>query len=32
MAGNGWVMLMECLAVGRGVSLPASANGTSKVS
>jgi acyl-CoA dehydrogenase len=30
MAGNGWVMLMECLAVGRGVSLPASANGTSK--
>ncbi len=31
MAGNGWVMLMECLAVGRGVSLPASANGTSKV-
>ena len=31
MAGNGWLMLMECLAVGRGVSLPASANGTSKV-
>jgi acyl-CoA dehydrogenase len=31
MAGNGWVMLMECLAVGRGVSLPASANGTSKI-
>ncbi len=30
MAGNGWVMLMECLAVGRGVSLPASANGTAK--
>ncbi len=30
MAGNGWQMLMECLAVGRGVSLPASANGTSK--
>jgi alkylation response protein AidB-like acyl-CoA dehydrogenase len=30
MAGNGWLMLMECLAVGRGVSLPASANGTSK--
>ncbi len=30
MAGNGWKMLMECLAVGRGVSLPASANGTSK--
>jgi alkylation response protein AidB-like acyl-CoA dehydrogenase len=31
MAGNGWKMLMECLAVGRGVSLPASANGTSKI-
>ncbi len=31
MAGNGWTMLMDCLAVGRGVSLPASANGTSKV-
>jgi len=31
-AGNGWIMLMECLAVGRGVSLPASANGTAKVS
>lgn len=30
MSGNGWSMLMECLAVGRGVSLPASANGTSK--
>jgi len=30
MAGNGWLMLMECLAVGRGVSLPASANGTVK--
>ncbi len=30
MAGSGWLMLMECLAVGRGVSLPASANGTSK--
>ncbi len=30
MAGNGWSMLMECLAVGRGVSLPSSANGTSK--
>ena len=30
MAGNGWLMLMECLAVGRGVSLPASANGTAK--
>ena len=31
-AGNGWQMLMECLAVGRGVSLPASANGSSKAS
>lgn len=30
-AGNGWKMLMECLAVGRGVSLPASSNGASKV-
>lgn len=30
MSGNGWTMLMECLAVGRGVSLPANANGASK--
>lgn len=30
-AGHGWKMLMECLSVGRGVSLPASANGSSKV-
>ena len=29
-AGYGWQMLMECLAVGRGVSLPASANGLAK--
>ena len=28
--GEGWKMLMECLAVGRGVSLPSTANGTSK--
>jgi len=28
--GEGWKMLMECLAVGRGISLPASANGSSK--
>lgn len=28
--GRGWQMLMECLAVGRGVSLPAQANGSSK--
>jgi acyl-CoA dehydrogenase len=25
--GNGWKMLMECLAAGRGISLPASAQG-----
>ena len=30
MIGEGWKMLMECLAVGRGVSLPATANGSSK--
>lgn len=29
--GQGWKMLMECLAVGRGVSLPAQANGSSKL-
>lgn len=28
--GEGWKMLMECLAVGRGVSLPATANASSK--
>lgn len=28
--GDGWKMLMECLSVGRGVSLPAAANGSSK--
>lgn len=28
--GEGWQMLMECLAVGRGVSLPATANASSK--
>jgi len=28
--GEGWKMLMECLAVGRCVSLPATANGSSK--
>ena len=27
MAGNGWKMLMECLSVGRAISLPCSANG-----
>ncbi len=31
-AGNGWKMLMECLAAGRGVCLPATANASSKVS
>ena len=30
-AGNGWKMLMECLSVGRGVSLPSSACGSSKL-
>jgi acyl-CoA dehydrogenase len=30
-AGEGWKMLMECLAVGRGVSLPATSNGASKM-
>lgn len=27
MAGSGWRMLMECLSVGRAISLPSSANG-----
>ncbi len=31
-AGNGWRMLMECLAVGRSISLPACAIGSAKVS
>lgn len=30
-AGKGWVMLMECLATGRAISLPASAMGGAKV-
>ena len=29
--GEGWKMLMECLSAGRGVSLPATANASSKV-
>ena len=29
--GNGWKMLMECLSAGRGISLPATANASSKV-
>jgi len=30
-AGKGWGMLMECLAAGRGISLPASAIGGGKI-
>ena len=30
-AGNGWRMLMECLAVGRSISLPACAVGSAKL-
>ena len=30
--GIGWKMLMECLSAGRGISLPATANASSKVS
>ncbi len=30
-AGEGWKMLMECLSAGRGISLPATANASSKV-
>ena len=31
MAGQGWRMLMECLAAGRAISLPASSTGAAKV-
>lgn len=31
MAGHGWQMLMECLATGRAISLPASSIGGAKV-
>lgn len=31
MAGNGWQMLMECLSVGRSVSLPALSTGSAKL-
>ena len=31
MVGEGWKMLMECLSAGRGISLPATANASSKV-
>jgi len=30
-SGNGWKMLMECLAAGRGICLPATANASAKV-
>ena len=30
--GNGWKMLMECLAAGRGICLPATANASAKTS
>ncbi len=30
-AGRGWTMLMECLAAGRGVSLPATATGGARL-
>ncbi len=30
MLGNGWMMLMNCLSVGRSISLPAAATGTAK--
>jgi len=32
MLGRGWRMLMECLAAGRGISLPSSATGMAKLS
>ncbi len=32
LAGNGWKMLMECLAAGRGVCLPATALASAKAS
>lgn len=31
MAGHGWTMLVECLSVGRGISLPAMAVGGAKL-
>src|SRR5688572_25383398 len=31
MAGHGWVMLMQCLAAGRGISLPALSAGASQL-
>lgn len=32
MAGQGWRMLMECLSIGRGISLPALSTGNAKLS
>ncbi|MFZ3203816.1 MAG: acyl-CoA dehydrogenase [Pseudomonas sp.] len=32
MLGKGWMMLMNCLSVGRSISLPAGATGTAKFS
>ncbi len=29
-AGNGWNMLVDCLSIGRAISLPASSNGSAK--
>ncbi len=31
MAGQGWRMLMECLSIGRSISLPALSTGTGKI-
>ena len=31
LAGQGWAMLMDCLAAGRGISLPAQATGGAKL-
>src|SRR5204863_9427690 len=31
MLGRGWRMLMECLAAGRGISLPSSSTGMAKL-
>src|SRR4029079_377221 len=31
MAGHGWRMLMECLSIGRSISLPALATGSAKI-
>lgn len=31
-SGKGWAMMMECLSVGRGISLPALSTGTAKLS